>query len=188
MPSTEGSEAAIKIGERMARWYAIALTIMLGSLAILGPLNKYPHWAKHLLTVIAYVILVAAGVVWGCSRGWRMSLRMDRHGVTIRNYFRTYRAGWAEVSSFGDGAVNAGASGRKWALSVILRDGRSITACGTWRDARTRDETLKAIHQGARRYGIPANVMGVPNGRGGKLAAIGWVLFMAFAIWSGAHI
>jgi hypothetical protein len=46
-----------------------------------------------------------------------MGLSMDNHGVTIRNYFRTYRAGWGEVSRFVDGAVNPG-GGRPWAVPL----------------------------------------------------------------------
>ena len=66
--------------------------------------------------VIAYLILVAAVLIVGCLRSWRMGLSMDNHGVTIRNYFRTYRAGWGEVSRFADGAVNPGGGGRPWAV------------------------------------------------------------------------
>jgi hypothetical protein len=74
------------VAERTARWNAIAGTIFFGVPAVLGPLNKYPNWAKHIPAVIAYLILVAAVLIVGCLRSWRMGLSMDNHGVTIRNY------------------------------------------------------------------------------------------------------
>jgi hypothetical protein len=188
MTSTEVSGVATNIAERAARWTAIAGTIAFGVLAVLGPLNKYPNWAKHMPAVIAYLILLAAVLVVACLRSWRMGLSMDNHGVTIRNYFRTYRAGWGEVSRFADGAVNTGAGGRQWALRVILRDGKTITACGTWKNGPARDETLRAVQQGAGRYGVPADVRGTPDGRGGRVTGIAVLLLVAYAVWTGAHL
>jgi hypothetical protein len=159
MTSTDVSGVTTNVAERTARWTAIADTILFGALAVSGPLSKYPNWAMHMAAVIAYLILVAAVLIVCRLRSWRM----DNHGVTIRNYFRTYRAGWDEVSRFADGAVNTGADGRRWALRVILQDGRAITACGTWRYRPARNETLSAVQQGAGRYGVPADVHGIPT-------------------------
>jgi hypothetical protein len=188
MTRTEVSGVAINVAERAARWTAIAGTIAFGVLAVSGPLSKYPNWAKHMAAVIAYLVLVATVLIVACLRSWRMGLSMDNHGVTIRNYFRTYRAGWGEVSRFADGAVNTGADGRRWALRVILQDGRAITACGTWKYGPPRNETLSAVQQGAGRYGVPADMHGIPDGRGGRLTAIAALLLVAYAIWTGAHL
>jgi hypothetical protein len=54
--------------------------------------------------VAAGVILVAT-LIGGCFRGWRIELRIDASGVTIRNFFRTHRIGWHEVARFADGSV-----------------------------------------------------------------------------------
>jgi hypothetical protein len=141
----------------------------------------------------AYLVIVVAAVIWGCFRSWRMELRMDNRGVTVRNYFRTYRIGWPEVSCFTDGAVYAGAAGRQWALSVVRRNGRVVTACctscGTWRSGPPRDETLTAIWQGAERHGIPASaVTGHAKGRGGWLTAVLFVAALGLAWLFGANV
>jgi hypothetical protein len=156
--------------------------------------------------VAAGVILVAT-LVGGCFRGWRIGLRIDASGVTIRNFFRTHRIGWREVDRFADGSVLSAGKGndlyeRRWALRVVLHDerqtaadgpGRSpgrhgrrrvVTASGTmaFEPARgtmpkefagttdvplARPETVTAIRRAAERYGIPAELTGVPRLRDG---------------------
>jgi hypothetical protein len=34
--------------------------------AVLGPLNRYLNWAKHMPAVIAYLIVLAAVLIVGC--------------------------------------------------------------------------------------------------------------------------
>ena len=188
----ETSEATI-VAARYPRWIALVGTAVYGALAILGPLNKYPSLPKHVPVIVIYLvsIVLATALVWGFSRSWRMGLRMDDRGVTVRNYFRTYRIGWPEVNSFADGAVNGGASGRQWALKVNRRNGPAVTACGTcletWKGP-PRDETLTAIRQSAERHGIPADVTGNAAGRGGRLLIVLTVALIAFAWWSGANL
>jgi hypothetical protein len=140
---------------------------------------------------VAYLVVIAAAVIWGCSRSWRMELRIDNRGVTVRNYFRTCRIGWPEVSSFADGAVNAGGAGRQWALKVIRRNGSAVTACGTGLETfkgPPRGETLTAIRQCAERYGIPADVTGNAVGRGGPITPVIIIAILAYAWWSGANV
>jgi hypothetical protein len=112
--------------------------------------------------------------------------------VTIRNYFRTHRIGWPEVSFFRDGSAigifgggsPGGDFGSGWALRVVLRDkhatadggpgrspggdnaGRAVTARGTVGGLHARPETLRAIKQAAKAYGMPTELTGVPNQRG----------------------
>lgn len=49
--------------------------------------------------VAAYLAVVTAASIWGCSGAWRLRLRMDDTGITVCNYFRTCRLAWHEVSA-----------------------------------------------------------------------------------------
>jgi hypothetical protein len=92
-----------------------------------------PQWVRHAprSAVVTYLVLVSAALVWGCVRGWRIALRIDQGRVTVRNFFRTHRVSLAEVSCFADGSAVGGESEHWWALCVVLRDGRAVTARGT---------------------------------------------------------
>ena len=84
-------------------------------------------------------------------------------------------------------------NGRQWALSVVRRNGRVVTACGTscgmWGGGPPRDETLTAIWQGAERYGIPATaVTGNARGPGDGSTAVLFVALLALAWLFGAHV
>jgi Bacterial PH domain len=91
-------------------------------------------------------------------------LRFDDQGVTVRNVFRTYRIGWAEVRRFTDGSVGGGTpeggGGGQWALRVVLHNGRTVTAKATKAWTVAPSKTLVAIGQAAERYDIPADLTG----------------------------
>ena len=127
-----------------------------------------PHWVRHAPrpAVVSYLVILAAVLIWGCVRGWRIGLRVDHDGVTVRNFFRTYRFSLAEVSYFTDGSALGGESQHWWALWVALRDGRTVTARGTTRSGTPSTQTLTAISEAAKRYGIPATLTGVASKRG----------------------
>jgi hypothetical protein len=36
--------------------------------------------------VVAYASAVIVALVWVCVRAWRMQLRIDEHGVKVRNF------------------------------------------------------------------------------------------------------
>jgi len=56
-----------------------------------------------------------------------------------------------------------------WALGVVLRDGRVVTASGTSRGQRdARPETLAAIRQAAERHAIPAELTGTAAKQGSR--------------------
>jgi hypothetical protein len=97
------------------------------------------------------VITIADSSLWA----W---LRFDDDGIMVRNLFRTYRIGWEEVRWFTDGASALPGGGvYYWALDIVLRDGRVITATGTSSQTWTaRPGTLTAIRQAAERHGVPA--------------------------------
>lgn len=93
-----------------------------------------PPWLRHAPrgAVVTYLAIVAVACIWGCFRGWRLGLRIDDNGMTIRNFFRTHRFTWPEVSRFADGTAFNGES-RDWALRVVLHNGKAVTARGTTR-------------------------------------------------------
>lgn len=103
----------------------------------------------------------ASGAVTIYRRG-RTGLCADDHGVTVRNpASRTRRVAWAEISCFADGAWMSEGS-YDWVLHIVLHTGRKVTATA----APPTPETLAAIRQVAARYGVPADLAGVPAKRG----------------------
>jgi immunity protein 26 of polymorphic toxin system/PH (Pleckstrin Homology) domain-containing protein len=136
-------------GTTISLWYWFGYFLV--ALAVGNLHEKHPP----LLAVAADVVIFAV-LVWTLYRPWHMGVRFGDQGVTVRNYFRTHRARWAEVTAFTDGTTD----GQKWALAVMLRNGRGITATAT--EARPGSpRVLTAVRQGAARRGVPATVTGV---------------------------
>jgi hypothetical protein len=159
--TAQDAAAAVTIAEGPARWTAMLTTFFLAVLPGLQVAQDSPTGLPrgHILAAVAYLVLAAAVSAWGGWRGWRMRPRLDDHGVTIRNFFRIYQFGWPEVRQFADGSVNGGNAGHLWALSVVLSDGRVVTATATARGKRdARPQTPAAIRQAAERYTIPADL------------------------------
>jgi hypothetical protein len=160
----DSDPAPVVIAERSPRWLAMITTVLLAFLPGLELVKNSPTLLPrgHVPAAVAYLAAAASVSIWGCWRGWRMGLRLDGDGVTVRNFFHSYQFGWPEVSRFADGSVNGGNNGRLWALSVVLNDGRVIPASGTSRGKRdARPQTLTEItpprHRGIpRRAGDPA--------------------------------
>ena len=166
-----GEPGAVIVAERYRRWSAVIFTPVAAGVSALLITQRFQSLPPHgrVLATVACLAVAAAVSVWGCTRGWRIGLRLGDDGVTVRNYFRTYRISWPEVRCFADGSVSGGESGRLWALDVVLRDGRTVTASGTARSAQdARPQTLAAIRQAAARYGIQAELTGTASKRGSR--------------------
>lgn len=89
-----------------------------------------------------------------------MDVRFDVTGVKVRNFWRTYRLRWDEVSYFGDGGADW------WALNVARRNGRALVATGTTSGAESlaKAGVLAAIRQVGERYHVPVELTGRPAG------------------------
>jgi hypothetical protein len=167
----EDRSGATTIAERFPRWWAIGSTLLAAVLLGLVFANNSRTWLPRgqILATVACLVIGTVASIWGCSRGWRIRLRLGDGGVTVRNFPRTYRISWHEVVCFADGSVTRGEAGRVWALDVVLRDGRVVTASGTSGGKRdARPETLAAIRQAAERYAIPAKLTGTAAKRGSR--------------------
>jgi Bacterial PH domain len=158
----EGS-GAVTIAGPWPRVMTFSLTAFLGAilLVIMGWIlgnSHLPLWAK--VTCLA----VRGGVlIWGFARAWRVALRIDEHGLTIRNHLRTHRVSWPEVRCLSDHMLDPARGPQLWALCVVLRDGRRVTAEGTGMRVPVQAGTLAAIRQAAERHGIPADLTGSPK-------------------------
>lgn len=173
MTSRNRSGATTVVAEDAPRWFGIVVTALYGVSVLWPPvLGKYvekhsylpPKGVTHLpeTAVAVGLAIVAVALIWGCSRGWRMGLYMGHEGVTVRNYFRTYRVGWPEVIGLVDGRALAG--GKWWALTVLMDGGRAVTASGTASNIdRDRSEVLTEIRQAAECHGIAADLTGTPG-------------------------
>lgn len=170
MISTDGSDA-VTIADREQTGIALILGCPLVVLAAVGLANA-PAWIRHGETalVVVYASAVVIAFVWVCARAWRMQLRIDEDGITVRNFFRTYRISWPEIIRFEDGSRWVGQEGHVWALRIVRRDRQAvistISSLGGWRAARRRKMLVAAVQQAAARYGIPADLTGRAIGRG----------------------
>jgi hypothetical protein len=147
----------VRIAEPTRRTGMIVLVIMFGALLLL---IVVPATSKNLHALAASLAFVAAGVFWAMMRAWRMGLRLDSRGVTVRNFFGSYRIGLHEVSRFADGTVWARGFGPIWGLDMVLRDGRVIQAKATVGRQDASLGLVTSIAQAAARYGIPADLTG----------------------------
>jgi hypothetical protein len=168
--TSELKAAATTIHSWTDRTRAAGLSLMLvflaGTMLLVAGLDGL-GWAKHRVPAVAAYLAVAGLVVT-----WRIcvsGVRFDDQGITVRNFFRTYRLSWPEVSEFTDGAASLGEE-TLWALKIMLRDGRTVTAAGTMRmerkrngDFRRQSAVMSAIEQVAARNQIPVRFTGVPN-------------------------
>jgi hypothetical protein len=193
------------IAEPRPRLIAVVVTALYG-VCVLWPFvaGKYRlgtnKWSPRLVmhfpeaAVVSVLAIVAVGLIWGWSRSWRMGLYMNQNGVTVRNYFRTYRFGWPEVTRLVDGSPWYG----YWALSVLVTGGGAVTASGTASRFKARPETLTAIRQVAECHGIAARLTGLPAADGRypkrRRAYLFWIfmilayLFLAaFFLVTGVH-
>jgi hypothetical protein len=179
------------VAERRPRGAAIFLTLAGGVVVALIPSTKFPNQVKHLPVpgMATYLALVTIATFVGCFRSWRMGLVMDQHGATIRNYFRTFRFGWPEVNCLADGSAYAGADGWKWALSLMLHNGRAVTATGTMTSGpRRMPEVLAVIGQAAERYAVPAELTGNAVPRGSRwLIRLALMALVLIAAWLRAN-
>jgi len=105
---------------------------------------------------LACMAVAVLAVAWGCSRAMRMQVRFDDGGMTIRNFWRTRRLSWDDVSQFTDGGKDW------WALRVVRRSGRPIEATGTTTGAKgiVKSGVLTAIGEVAARYRVSADLSG----------------------------
>ena len=141
-----------RAGATIGLWFALFLTLPFLFVEPAEALReKHPPAGA-----VVYSITVAAAVIWTSYRSWRRGVRLDEHGVTVWNYWRNHRLTWAAVSSFTDGSTD----GDTWALTVMRRDGRGVTAEAT--AARPgRPEILTVLSQAAALHGVPAKLTGV---------------------------
>lgn len=196
--STSGSGTFV--AGRVGRWAAILITFFFGSFAVFVPLFRFPESLRPfpVADVQAYLVLVSAAVTSGCIRAWRMGVGFDTNGVTVRNYFRTYKIGWAEVDCLVDGAALGGSLGgesggmeKRWALSVLTRDGRALTATGTI--GASDYEDLAVMKRSAQHYGVATHLTGEPRWRGSRWRGLFTFVIVIAAlyaalVWSNANV
>jgi hypothetical protein len=87
-----------------------------------------------------------------------MGVRISHDGVVVRNYFRTYKLSWPEVRRFADGSTPS----RMWALNAATRSGLAVTATSTATEHQARADMVTTIRRAAGRYGLAADVRGMP--------------------------
>jgi hypothetical protein len=94
---------------------------------------------------------------WVLSRGRRSELRLDDHEITVREGGQTRFIAWDSVHWFRDSG-----EGRRWALAIVLKDGKLVTPMATMvRASRTGDVVAK-VSQAARQHAVPAVLTGTP--------------------------
>jgi hypothetical protein len=131
--TSEDSRSLTTIADRPFRLFVSFLTLCAGFVAVSAVIHR--QWFDHRpVLAVAYLVFVAVGVIWSCSRVWRIGLYLDDHGVTVRNYVRTHRFSWTQVSCFENSTVYSATEHEDptmWGVRVVLRDGRAVRATGT---------------------------------------------------------
>jgi len=173
MASGWDPRSTVIVGERNFRLQGIFFAVLGGVALAVTPTSVHPGFVRHVpvVAVVAYLVVVGALTAWVCSRAWRIALRMDDLGITVRNLFLTHRFSWTEVRCFADGAFRGDSSTIHWALRVVPYDaharrgaGRPVTATAT---ARRRDEAevMAVLRQAIERHGMAAGWTGEASGR-----------------------
>jgi Bacterial PH domain len=134
--SAEDPKGVAMTAPGVVRVFWIFAMLFAGCLALGLAVHAYRH---DRLLAVASMVLLAVAEIWGCWRAWTVRLGLDANGLTVRNCFRTYRFRWTAVHRFTNGSVYMGDQS-PWALRVVLRDGRKVTAAGT---ARATDSNAK---------------------------------------------
>ena len=114
----------------------------------------------------------APETTWVLSRGQRRELRLDDHEITVREDGRTRFITWDSVHWFLDSR-----SGRRWALAIVLKDGKIVTPTATTVRRSHSGDVVTKVSQAARQHAIPAVLTGTP--------ARGWIYprLSEFARW-----
>jgi hypothetical protein len=187
MTIDDGLTTATVVGERLPRLFAPVVTVYFGFLAVFVPLRYgVKHEPRSAMDI--YLAAVVVALILGCYRGWRQALIVDGTGLTVRNFFRTYRIGWSQVRTFADGNAGLAIGGSyAWALAVVTDDLRPVVVSATTRYSGARAETLTVIRQHAELHGIAADVAGEarklrPRRRNFVGDLIVWLVIFA-AVW-----
>ena len=136
-----GGPGGVTVAERHHRWQAIWRSLGFALIPLfflcfglkphLGGCTRHAVRPARPVLPPSAGIAVVIGAYLGLYQGWRMGVRLDDLGVTVRN-LRIHRFGWAEVRCFEDGLIHEtrgeGGSLYFWALKVVLHDGRVVTA------------------------------------------------------------
>ena len=133
-------------------------------LGILGVTDT--QWGKHAsaAAVAGYVACVALIWLWASWRAWSEALRFDGRGVTVRNFWRTYRLSWPAVSQFADGYFHEhwepGPRLPIWVLAIVMADGRGIAAMATRGDRSPASQRamVEEIKEAAKLHAVRAQL------------------------------
>jgi hypothetical protein len=161
MAGEEGPDV-VTVAEWGPKIGAASFTVLVVLGVSVAPLPA--KWPVQVMT--GYLVVVAMGSIWAIYRSIRLSVIIDDRGIVVRNFLRTHRLNWPEISCLTDGFSHGGQSvdflGRdvrtSWVLQVVPHAGRPITAQGTMGGGRPSPATLAAIRQAAGRHGIPAEL------------------------------
>ncbi len=165
LPSQFEEGSPVRVVVWAQRWWLVLLVV----LGCWGAVSGYGTPIAVVMrlpdpAVGVYFAVVGLVSIWLLYRACRLEARFDDKGVTLRNFFRTRRFGWSEVSHFADGWTEIWTgedAGTYWAAAIVLRDGRHIVVKLTMGGKSVANpETLETIRQIAARYGIPGQLTG----------------------------
>jgi len=115
------------------------------------------------VSVIASYTVAALGGIPLLYRACRHGVRFADSGITVRNFYRTHKLSWHDVSRLNDGKVYTfGAGGTYfWAVQIVPNSERSVTAEGTMRAKESNvSRMLTTMERVAARWQIPAQLTG----------------------------
>jgi hypothetical protein len=124
--------------------------LLLGVVFVLGALLSRARRRALLRTVGDPA---ATGIAW---KNGRSGFYADDYGVMVRNsWFPARRFAWTEIGCFADGSW-----GDRWRLDIVLHTGQRVPVICT--AGQPVPVVVAAVRRVAERYGIPADLAGVP--------------------------
>jgi hypothetical protein len=133
------------------RWMPLFMCLCF-SMILWGPAAVVAVWlaVDYSPTGLGPLMVLAVAATWISGRTARISVRFDDDGITVRNFWRTHRLSWDQVTQFADGG---GAD--LWKLRLLCREGRAVDTTGTTTDRSVaKSAVLTVIGQVAERYGV----------------------------------
>lgn len=105
----------------------------------------------------------AASVALGVRQASQIALIVDNQGVTVKNFFRTYRIAWPEIAAVEVQEVIALGGARKNCVTFVRRPPRGEVDVYATLSSKTRRQALRVLEPLAKdwdvRFDVPAKAL-----------------------------
>jgi hypothetical protein len=152
----EADERPLRVSTVGSRLYALFVNGVYLALPVgwsIVWLTRAP--ARPVAVVAGTIVAVVGG--WVLWRVVTLSTVFKPEEIVVRNWYRTHRIRWVDVTGFVDSSVSTGeGANSKWALGIRQGDAETIKCQSTsWAGLDFRMAMLDEIHREAVAHGVP---------------------------------